>query len=53
MLFQNNYQHDDTYGLSFISGVVVIHSTCYEFRKAHHQEFILSLYRQPLAYCVL
>jgi len=37
---QNNYQHDDTYGLSFISGVVVIHSTCFELSEAHHQVFI-------------
>jgi len=33
LLFQNNYQHDDTYGLSFISGVVVIHSTCFELSE--------------------
>jgi len=38
-LFQNNYQQDDTYGLSFISGLVVIHSTCFELQGAHHQEF--------------
>ena len=38
---QNNNQHDDTYGLSFISGVVVIHSLhVSSFREAHHQEFI-------------
>ena len=40
-LFQNNNQHDDTYGLSFISGVVFIHSLhVSSFRKAHHQKFI-------------
>jgi len=38
-LFQNNYQQDDTYGLSFISGLVVLHSTCFELKGAHHQEF--------------
>jgi len=38
-LFQNNYQQDDTYGLSFISGLVVLHSTCFELQGAHHQEF--------------
>ena len=51
-LFQNNYQQDDTYGLSFISGLVVLHSTCFELQGAHHQEFNFLLYRQPLAYCV-
>jgi len=34
-----NYQQDDTFGLSFISGLVVLHSTCFEFQGAHHQEF--------------
>ena len=38
-LFQNNYQQDDTFGLSFISGLVVLHSTCFELQGAHHQEF--------------
>ena len=38
-LFQNNYQQDDTYGLSFISGLVVLHCTCFELQGAHHQEF--------------
>jgi len=51
--FQNNYQLDDTYGLSFISGLVVLHSTCFELQGAHHQEFTFLLYRQPLAYCVI
>ena len=50
---QNNYQHDDTYGLSFISGLVVLHSTYFELQGAHHQEFTFLLYRQPLAYCVI
>jgi len=52
-MFQNNYQQDDTYGLSFISGLVVLHSTCFELQGAHHQEFTVLLYRQPLAYCVI
>ena len=51
-LFQNNYQQDDTFGLSFISGLIVLHSTCFELQRAHHQEFTFLLYRQPLAYCV-
>jgi len=38
-LFQNNYQQDDTCRLSFISGLVVLHSTCFELQGAHHQEF--------------
>jgi len=38
-LFENNYQQDDTFGLSFISGLVVLHSTCFELQGAHHQEF--------------
>jgi len=38
-LFQNNYQQDDTFGLSFISGLVVLRSTCFELQGAHHQEF--------------
>jgi len=38
-MFQNNYQQDDTYGLSFISRLVVLHSTCFELQGAHHQEF--------------
>jgi len=50
---QNNYQQDDTYGLSFILGLVFLHSTCFELQGAHHQEFTFLLYRQPLAYCVL
>ena len=50
---QNNYQQDDTYGLSFISGLVVLHSTCFELQGAHHQEFTFLLYRQSLAYCVI
>jgi len=37
--FQNNYQQDDTFRLSFISGLVVLHSTCFELQGAHHQEF--------------
>jgi len=53
MLFQNNCQQDDTYGISFISGLVVLHSTCFELRGAHHQKFTFLLYRQPLAYCVI
>ena len=53
LLFQNNYQQDDTYRLSFISGLVVLHSTFFELQGAHHQEFTFLLYRQPLAYCVL
>ena len=52
-LFQNNYQQDDTYGLAFISGLVVLQSTCFELQEAHHQEFTFLLYRQPLAYCVI
>ena len=52
-LFQNNYQQDDTYGLSFISGLVVLHSTCFELQGAHHQEFTFLRYRQPLEYCVI
>ena len=52
-VFQNNYQQDDTYGLSFISGLVILHSTCFELQGAHHQEFTFLLYRQPLAYCVI
>ena len=52
-LFQNNYQQDDTCRLSFISGLVVLHSTCFELQGAHHQEFHFLLYRQPLAYCVI
>jgi len=39
ILFQNNYQQDDTYGVSSISGLVVFHSTCFELQAAHHQEF--------------
>ena len=38
-LFQNNYQQDDTFGLSFTSGLVVLHSTCFELQGAHHQVF--------------
>ena len=34
-------------------GLVVLHSTCFELQGAHHQEFTLLLYRQPLAYCVI
>jgi len=53
-LFQNNYQQDDTYGLSFISGLVVLHSTCFELQGAHHQDFTFStLYRQSLVYCII
>jgi len=37
-MFQNNYQ-PDTFGLSFISGLVVLHSTCFELQGAHNQEF--------------
>jgi len=37
--FQNNYQQDGTFGLSFISGLAVLHSTCFELQGAHHQEF--------------
>ena len=49
-LFQNKHQQDDTYGLSFISRLVVLHSTCFELLGAHHQEFTFStLYRQSLA----
>ena len=36
-MFQNNYQQDDTYGVSFISGLVVLHSTCFELQGAHHE----------------
>ena len=39
LTFQNNYQQDDTFGLSFISGLVVLHSTCFELQRNHHQEF--------------
>ena len=39
VLFQNNYQQDDTYGLSFISGVVVLHSICFELQGAHQKVF--------------
>jgi len=52
-MFDNNYQQDDTFGLSFISGLVVLYSTCIELQGAHHQQFTFLLYRQPLAYCVL
>jgi len=52
-LFQNNYQQDDTYGLSFISRLVVLHSICFELQGAHHQEFTFFLYRQSLACCVI
>jgi len=52
-LAQNNYQQDDTYGLSFISRLVVLHSTCFELQEAHHQEFTFFLYRQSLTYCVI
>ena len=38
-LFQNNYQQDDTFRLSFISELVVLHTTCFELQGAHHQEF--------------
>ena len=38
-LFQNNYQQDDTFGLSFLLGLVVLHSTCFELQGAHHQEY--------------
>ena len=30
------------------SGVVVIHSTCFELQGAHHQKFTFFLYSQPL-----
>jgi len=33
LLFQNNYQHDDTYGLYYISGLVVIHSTYFDLSE--------------------
>ena len=53
VLFQNKHQQDDTYGLSFISWLVVLYSTCFELQGAHHQEFTFStLYRQSLAYCI-
>ena len=53
-LFQNKHHQDDTYGLSFISRLVVLYSTCFELQGAHHQEFTFStLYRQSLAYCVI
>jgi len=52
--FQNKHQQDDTYGLSFISRLVVLYSTCFELQEAHHQEFTFStLYRQSLAYCIV
>ena len=52
--FQNKHQQDDTYGLSFISRLVVLYSTCFELQGAHHQEFTFStLYRQSLAYCII
>jgi len=48
------YLRDDTYGLSFISRLVVLHSTCFELQGAHHHEFTFStLYRQSLAYCII
>ena len=31
-LFQNKHQQDDTYGLSFISRLVVLYSTCFELQ---------------------
>ena len=34
-LFQNKHQQDDTSGLSFISRLVVLHSTCFELQGAH------------------
>jgi len=53
-LFQNEHQQDDTYGLSFISRLVVLYATCFELQGAHHQEFTFStLYRQSLAYCII
>ena len=52
-LIQNNYQQDGTFGLSFISGLFVLHSTCFELQGVHHQEFHFLLYRQSLAYCVI
>ena len=46
LLFQNKHQQDDTYGLSFISRLVVLYSTCFELQGAHYQEFTFStLYR--------
>jgi len=38
-MFQNKHQQDDTYGLSFISRLVVLYSTCFKLQGAHHQEF--------------
>jgi len=53
-LFQNKHQQDYTYGLSFISRLVVLYSICFELLGAHHQEFTLStLCRQSLAYCII
>jgi len=40
-LFQNKHQQDDPYGLSFISRLVVLYSTCFELQGAHHQDFTL------------
>jgi len=39
LLFQNKHLQGDTFGLSFISRLVVLHSTCFELQGAHHQEF--------------
>jgi len=55
--FQNNYQQDDTYGLSFISGLVVLHSTCFELQGAKHVgervEYSKRLYSMPEAACTV
>ena len=54
ILFQNKHQQGDTYGLSFISRLVFLYSTCFELLGAHHQEFTFStLYRQSLIYCII
>ena len=56
-LFQNNYQQDDTYGLSFISGLVVLHSTCFELRGTEHVgervEYSKRLHSMPEAACTV
>ena len=58
-LFQNNYQQDDTFRLSFISELVVLHTTCFELQGAHHQEFhfftvqAASGYSMPEAACTV
>ena len=49
-LFQNNNQHNDTYGLSFIfRGSRHSLSTCFELSGCSSSGVHFSLYSQPLA----